>query len=72
MSPNFNEGDILLINKLSTKFREPRREEVIVVSQSEKYMIKRVIGLPGDKIEFKDNKLYINNKYIIRMFVLKI
>ena len=62
MSPNFNEGDILLINKLSTKFREPRREEVIVVSQSEKYMIKRVIGLPGDKIEFKDNKLYINDQ----------
>ena len=62
MSPNFNEGDILLINKLSTKFREPRREEVVVVSQSEKYMIKRVIGLPGDRIEFKDNKLYINDQ----------
>jgi signal peptidase I len=62
MSPNFNEGDILVINKLSTKFREPRREEVIVISQSEKYMIKRVIGLPGDKIEFKDNKLYINDQ----------
>ena len=60
MSPNFNEGDVLVLNKLAIKFREPKRTEVVVVSQSEKYMIKRVLGLPGDKIEFRDNKLYIN------------
>ena len=58
MTPNYNEGDVLVINKFINKFREPKREEVVVVSQSEKYMIKRVIGLPGDRIEFKDNKLY--------------
>ncbi len=62
MSPNYKEGDILVVNKLSYKFRNPKREEVVVVSQSEKYMIKRVIGLPGDIIEYKDNKLYINNQ----------
>jgi signal peptidase I len=61
MTPNFNEGDVLVINKFINKFREPKREEVVVVSQSEKYMIKRVIGIPGDRIEFKDNKLYIND-----------
>ena len=61
MTPNYNEGDVLVINKFINKFREPKREEVVVVSQSEKYMIKRVIGLPGDRIEFKDNKLYIND-----------
>ena len=62
MSPNYKEGDILVVNKLSYKFRNPKREEVVVVSQSEKYMIKRVIGIPGDKIEFKDNKLYVNDQ----------
>lgn len=60
MSPNFQEGEILVVNKISPKFRELKRTEVVVVSQGEKYMIKRVIGLPGDKIEYKDNKLYIN------------
>ena len=62
MSPNYNQGDVMVVNKLVYKFREPKREDVVVVSQSEKYMIKRVIGLPGDTIEFKDNKLYVNDK----------
>ena len=62
MQPNYKEGDIVVLNKFIYKFREPKRGEVVVVSQSEKYMIKRVIGLPGDKVEFKDNKLYINGQ----------
>ena len=62
MQPNYNEGDVLMINKFIYNFRKPKRGEVVVVSQSEKYMIKRIIGLPGDKVEFKDNKLYINDQ----------
>ena len=62
MQPNYKEGDVLVVNKFIYKFRQPKRGEVVVVSQSEKYMIKRVIGLPGDKVEFKDNKLYINDQ----------
>jgi signal peptidase I len=62
MSPNYNEGDVLVVNKFSYKFRKPKRGEVVVVSAEEKYMIKRVIGIPGDRIEFKDNKLYINDQ----------
>ena len=62
MSPNYNQGDVMVVNKLIYKFKEPKREDVVVVSQSEKYMIKRVIGLPGDTIEYKDNKLYVNDK----------
>ena len=62
MTPNYNEGDVLVVNKLSYKFRNPKREEVVVVTAEEKYMIKRIIGLPGDKIEYKDNKLYVNDQ----------
>ena len=62
MSPNYNEGDVMVVNKLSYKFRNPKRGEVVVVTAQEKYMIKRVIGIPGDKIEFKDNKLYVNEQ----------
>jgi signal peptidase I len=37
-----------------------------------KYLIKRVIGLPGEKVEYKDNKLYINDKYIKEKFLKNI
>ncbi len=63
MQPNYKSGDLLILNKISYRFREPRMFEVVVISNDEtKYMIKRIIGLPGDSIEYKDNKLYVNGE----------
>ena len=59
MTPTLNEGSVVVVNKLNKK---PKREEVIVLSEAEKYMVKRVIGLPGEYIEYKDNVLYINGE----------
>ena len=60
MEPTFHEGEIVLMNKLIYKFNKISRRDVVVVSVNDKYMIKRVIGLPGETVEYKDNKLYIN------------
>lgn len=62
MSPTYKEGDVGVVNKLAYKFGEVKRGDVIVLSESEKYMIKRVIGLPGEVIEYKNNRLYINGR----------
>lgn len=63
MQPNYRSGDLLVLNKISYRFRNPRLFEVVVISNDEtKYMIKRIIGLPGDHIAYKDNKLYINGE----------
>lgn len=59
MSPTLKEGSVVVVNKLNKK---PKRAQVIVVSQSEKYMVKRVIGLPGEYIEYRDNTLYVNGE----------
>lgn len=59
MSPTLKEGSVVVVNKMN---KSPKREDVIVLSQAEKYMIKRVIGLPGEYIEYKDNVLYINGE----------
>ena len=59
MSPTLKEGSVVVVNKLNKK---PKRTQIIVVSQSEKYMVKRVIGLPGEYIEYKDNTLYVNGE----------
>ncbi len=60
MSPTYKEGSVGVINKLAYKFGEIKRGDIVILSESEKYMIKRVIGLPGEVIEYKNNRLYIN------------
>jgi len=62
MEPNFEDGDYLLIDEISFRFREPKRGEVIVFSppnHSSGRYIKRIIGLPGETIEIKEGKIFI-------------
>jgi len=62
MEPNFHSNDYLIIDEISYRFREPKRGEVIVFKfpkdPSQRY-IKRIIGLPGETIEIKNNKIII-------------
>ena len=53
MSPTYKEGNVIVVSKLSYKLGKIKRGDIIVLSESEKYMIKRVIGLPGEVIEYK-------------------
>jgi signal peptidase I len=65
MSPTLHNSDIILLDKISYKYKEIKRFDVIVFDYAEtKYLIKRVIGLPGEYLEYKDNNLYIDNKKI--------
>lgn len=57
MTPTLNEGSVIVVNKLS---KNVKRGTIIILSEGEKYMVKRVIGLPGERIEYKNNILYIN------------
>nr|KKS48786.1 MAG: Signal peptidase I [Candidatus Giovannonibacteria bacterium GW2011_GWF2_42_19] len=64
MEPTFKNGQYLIIDELSYHLREPERGDVIVFRFPEdpsKFFIKRVIGLPGESIEIKDNKIFLIN-----------
>jgi len=65
MEPNFENGDYLIIDEISYRFREPQRGEVIVfrypLNPSQRY-IKRIIGLPGETVEIENNKVIIVNE----------
>ena len=64
MDPNIKNGQYLIIDEMTYRFREPERGEVIVFKsppEPTKYYIKRIIGVPGDRIEIKGTQITITN-----------
>lgn len=59
MYPNLEDGQILILNKADKNFK---RFDIIVADAINTRIIKRVIGLPGETVEYKDCKLYINGE----------
>jgi len=65
MEPNFHDYEYLIIDEISFRFREPQRGEIIVFHSPYKwsdYYIKRIIGLPKERIVIKDGDVYIYNE----------
>lgn len=64
MEPTFHDGEYLLIDQLSYRFREPKRGEVIVFRfprDPSQFFIKRIIGLPGETVRIVDGQVVILN-----------
>ncbi|HOE74605.1 MAG TPA: signal peptidase I [bacterium] len=74
MEPNFHDKEYLLIDKLSYRFREPKRGEVVIFhppqNKRESY-IKRIIGLPGERVEIREGSIYINDKLLEESYIWK-
>lgn len=63
MMPTLHDQDRMIVNKLNYKISDPKRFDIIVFHAPEgKDYIKRIIGLPGDTLKYKDDVLYINGK----------
>lgn len=64
MEPNFHDGDYLIVDEISYRFRLPQRGEVVVfknpVNPAQRY-IKRIIGLPGERIKIEDGNVFIGD-----------
>ncbi|MCS7180758.1 MAG: signal peptidase I [bacterium] len=67
MVPTLKVGDRLLSNNIIYKIRSPKRGEVIIFRpphDPKRDFVKRLIGLPGEKVIIKEGKIYINGKEI--------
>lgn len=71
MNPTLHNGDIMLLDEISYRFQNIKRFDIVVVHYEDEYLIKRVIGLPGEEIHYEDDNLYINDQYIEEDFTHK-
>lgn len=65
MEPNFHDSEYLIIDEISYRFNHPNRGDIIVFKyprDPQEYFIKRIIGLPNEKIQVKDGEIHIFNK----------
>ncbi|UHA73957.1 signal peptidase I [Paenibacillus sp. 481] len=71
MEPNFWTGERLIVNKMLYDFRDPEVGEVVVfhVPRENRDLIKRVIGVAGDTIEYRDDDLLVNGKKVAEPYI---
>ena len=72
MEPNLHTDQRLVVEKLSYRFHPPSRFDVVVLrvsSQGDELLIKRVIGLPGETVEFRDGSVYIDGQQLDEPYV---
>lgn len=63
--PTFKDGDYLIVDQLSKRFEEPKRQDFLIIrypKDQSKFFIKRLIGLPGDQVEIIDGEITIYNE----------
>lgn len=64
MEPTFHDGNYLLIDEIAYRVREPERGEVVVFrypGDHRSYYIKRIIGLPGERVTIKNGRMTVTN-----------
>ena len=63
MQTTLSDGDNLITDKITYRFRDPKRFDIVVFPFKEntsKLLIKRIIGMPGEMVQIKNGKVYIN------------
>jgi signal peptidase I len=66
MEPNFHTDELFVVDKISYRFQDPQRGDVVVLipptsEESQQYHVKRIIALPGEGVQFQNGKVVIFN-----------
>jgi signal peptidase I len=77
MQPSFLEDEFIMVNKLTYRFSDPRRGDVIIFDPPKERVdsnypfIKRVIGLPGELVEIRHGDIYIDGRLLVEKPVME-
>ena len=70
MYPTLNNNELGIASVFKTYNQDIKRFDIVIIKlESKEYLIKRVIGMPNEVIEYKDNILYINNEAVSEEFL---
>lgn len=72
MQPTLLSGERLLIDKITYRFRPPTRGDIVVFkypADPNTFFIKRVIGVPGDRIEIISGRVYVNDELLEEEYI---
>lgn len=62
MDPTLQNGERVMFNKIVYYIDEPQRGDIVIIEKPVKSYVKRIIGQPGDTIEIREHKLYVNGE----------
>jgi len=74
MEPNLYADQQIIVDKVTYHFRTPERGEIVVIDvpESEIPYIKRVVGLPGETLEIKDNRVWIDGVVLSESYLAEV
>ncbi|MDF1512771.1 MAG: signal peptidase I [Anaerolineae bacterium] len=74
MEPALYQNQQVIIDKITYRFREPARGDIVIIDikNSDIPYIKRVVGLPGEVLEVRNNRVYIDGKVLSESYILEI
>ena len=64
MKPNLHDKEMLIVRKIGYNSDAIKRFDIVVIEEDDEEIIKRIIGLPGEHISYKKNKLYVNDELV--------
>ena len=74
MLPTLKPGDRILVNKFIYRFRDPKRQEIIVFKyplDPQRKFVKRLIAVPGDRVKIKNGQVFVNDKQLSEDYLLE-
>lgn len=72
MYPSFKNNERVIINSLIYHFNKPKHGDVVVVhTPVKRKFIKRIIALPGESVQIRDNKVYVSGREIKESYILE-
>lgn len=72
MRPTLEDGEFVLVSKVSYKFGEFQRGDIIVFHfplNPDEELVKRIIGVPGDRVVVRDNQVYVNDQLLNETYI---